>query len=50
MSRLTKLLNRPPYLPPPTREELMGEALAELHRKLAPFCKPRPKDTTHAGK
>ena len=33
--RLTKLLERPSYLPPPTREEIVGAALACLHEDLA---------------
>jgi hypothetical protein len=31
---LTKLLDRPRYLPQPTREEIVGAALAKLHADL----------------
>lgn len=29
------MANRPPYLPRPTREEIVAEAIADLKRKLA---------------
>lgn len=32
--RLSKLLDRPRYLPRPSREEIVGAALAKLHEDL----------------
>ena len=38
--RLSRLLDRPGYLPRSTREEIVGAAIAKLHEDLAPYRKP----------
>lgn len=51
-SKLRKLLDRPRYLPQPTREEIYAAALLELHLKLQPFVKPAGRlaqENTDAG-
>lgn len=43
--RLQRLLNRPWYLPRPTKDEIVGASLAKLHEDLTRIL--TPKATTH---